>query len=183
MGGGTYRRIEVNGMAKMVGDVVCESCEVNGSAEMGGSLRVDGRLEVNGRMTAVGPIAAGAFEVNGMCDVDGNCADEIEFELVGKSTVREIGCTTLKVSVGKGGWFSKPRLEVETIEGDEIDVEAVLARRIRGDVVVIGDDAGSIASNTEPRLSGADRRWSGRRCKSDARGRWSWNMKGSRISS
>ena len=34
----------------------------------------------------------------------------------------------------------KPKLEVETIEGDRIEVEAVIARRIRGDVVVIGDD-------------------------------------------
>ena len=193
MGGGTYGRVEVNGMAKMQGDIACETCEVNGSAQVDGSLRVEGRLEVNGRMSVDGAVWAGVFEINGLCDVDGNCevaeraevsgmariegalragvlkiggrvqvegpieaervhvtgnvrcgalmnADVIEFELMGKSKVREIGCTTLMAAVGSGGWFSKPRLEVETIEGDRIEVEAVLARRIRGDVVVIGDD-------------------------------------------
>lgn len=193
MGGGTYRRVEVNGMAKMMGDITCSSCEVNGSVQIQGSLRVEGRLEVNGRVNVDGPVAAGALEVNGMCDVNGACeigeaaeisgmariegalragvlkvggrvrvegpieaeevtvtgnlhcnalmnADVIEFELVGKSKVREIGCTALTATVGSGGWFSKPKLEVETIEGDRIEVEAVIARRIRGDVVVIGDD-------------------------------------------
>ncbi|WP_076344660.1 polymer-forming cytoskeletal protein [Alicyclobacillus vulcanalis] len=193
MGGGVYRRVEVNGMTKMLGDITCETCEVNGSAQVEGSLRAEGRIEVNGRLNVQGPIAAGALEVNGMCRVNGNCevseaasisgvarfegslragdirvggrvrvsgameaeavrvtgnlrcgglvnADVIEFELMGKSSVREIGCGTLTVAVGRGGWFSKPRLEVETIEGDRVEVEAVVARRVRGDVVIVGDD-------------------------------------------
>ncbi|WP_281176952.1 polymer-forming cytoskeletal protein [Alicyclobacillus sendaiensis] len=192
LGGGAYRKVEVNGTAKMQGDVSCERCEVNGSAHVGGRMDVTEKFEVNGRVTVNGSIRAGAFEVNGLCDVAGDCevgseaeiagmakigrglkaarvhvggrarvggpieadricvtgsvecralmnADEIEFELMGKSRVREIGCTTITTRVGKGGWFSKPRLEVEVMEGDRIEVEAVLARRIRGDVVVLGD--------------------------------------------
>jgi hypothetical protein len=84
----------------------------------------------------------GAFDIKGMLN-----AGVIEIDLNGRSTAREIGGERIVVTKGLGSrleellrfvFLHPGALTVDVIEGDEVQLEQVIAKVVRGNRVVIG---------------------------------------------
>ena len=88
-----------------------------------------------GSLTIGGDVEAERFEVDGSFRVSGPLnADEIAIELDGgRSTAQEIGGSKITVRRKRG------HLEVQSVEGDEIYLEATEAQTIRGKRVKLGE--------------------------------------------
>lgn len=85
--GGVYHRVNIDGMAKLDGDLDCSSLSVNGTLKIYGSLlsesttingmaKVEGELrtqslDVNGTLGVHGAARADSTMVNGMCTING----------------------------------------------------------------------------------------------------------------
>ncbi|MCR4403755.1 MAG: polymer-forming cytoskeletal protein [Candidatus Acetothermia bacterium] len=159
------QRMKTAGACKIVGDVQARELKTAGSCSVEGRVEAEA-LESAGAQTVLKSIsakqidAAGSFRVGGDVEADrfsakGSIdiggllsADEIHLELGGRSTIREIGGERIEVRklsrgwhfiINLGGWGSSS-LEAETIEGDEVRLEATRAKTVRGKRVVIGED-------------------------------------------
>ncbi len=142
---------EAAGSFKVLGKVKARELKLAGSVMAksitGGYLRAGGTLSVQENVEVETFRLLGAFEVGGLLS-----ADRVEVELEGRACAREIGGEKIIVRVGQRGWgglfsgalglllgHSSPKeLTVETIEGDEVELEATTARLVRGGRVKIG---------------------------------------------
>ncbi len=142
---------EAAGSFTVVGKVKARELKVAGSARAksisGGYLRAAGTLTVKENVEVETFRLTGAFEVGGLLS-----ADRIEVEVEGRARAREIGGEKILVQAGQRGLgglihgalgfilghtFPK-ELIVETIEGDEVVLEATNAKLVRGVTVKIG---------------------------------------------
>lgn len=142
---------EAAGSVKVAGRVRAKELRLAGSVRAkgitGGYLRAGGALAVEENVEVETFRFGGAFEIGGLLS-----ADRIEVELEGRSWAREIGgeqivvrlspkglsgvlAQTLGLLFGKG---SEKALKVETVEGDEIELEATEAKLVRGGRIKIG---------------------------------------------
>jgi cytoskeletal protein CcmA (bactofilin family) len=152
--------LEVAGKATFTEPVQAQGVSVHGKVDVGGSLEAR-RVETSGRLTVGGDVIAGEFLASGRFTVDGTVrADRVEVELASGSRAEAIkGAsvrvaarpanegTVMKVSVGRvqitnvsGGQTQPSRLEVGTVEGDTVHLEATVARRVGGRQVRLGPD-------------------------------------------
>ncbi|MGC9529888.1 MAG: bactofilin [Candidatus Bipolaricaulaceae bacterium] len=160
------KRLEVAGSFKAAGGVEVEEGEVSGSFKAdgkltarefrasgvvkcgpigGGYIRVAGELKTGGDVEGDTVRLTGAFKVEGLI-----AADRVEVRLEGHSKAKELGGERIQVCRGPswGGLLSTlgrllgahagGLLEVEAVEGDEIDIEWVVADVVRGRVVKLG---------------------------------------------
>ena len=131
------------------GSITIEGHLKAGSFEAAGSHRIDGgvkaeTVELAGFLKVEGDVEAERFEAKGSFRVSGLVnADRIDIDLDGpRSTAREIGGSEINVKSHRAFFgLSRKRghLEVESIEGDEINLEATEAQIVRGKRVEIGD--------------------------------------------
>ncbi len=140
---------EVSGSFKVEGPVSAQELRISGAAKcgpiQGGYIRVSGALKAKGDIEADTVRLSGAFKVEGLIS-----ADRVEIHLEDRSKARELGGETIQVRRGTafGGLLStlgrllgthgRGILEVEAVEGDELDLEWVVAEVVRGRVVRIG---------------------------------------------
>ncbi|MFN3347000.1 MAG: polymer-forming cytoskeletal protein [Candidatus Bipolaricaulaceae bacterium] len=142
---------EAAGSFKVTGKVKAKELKLAGSAQAksitGGYLRAGGALTVEENVEVDTFRLMGAFEVGGLLS-----ADRVEVELEGRAQAREIGGEKIIVRAGQRGWGglfsgalgllfghgSPKELTVETIEGDEVELEATTAKLVRGGKVKIG---------------------------------------------
>ncbi len=142
---------EAAGSFAVVGRLKAKELRLAGSARAksitGGYLRAGGSLHVEENVEVETFRLTGAFEIGGLLS-----ADRVEVELAGRAQVREIGGEKIVVRAGEkslGGILSaalrfilgpgSPReLLAETIEGDEIELEATEAKLVRGGRIKIG---------------------------------------------
>jgi cytoskeletal protein CcmA (bactofilin family) len=156
-GGGVYRRVHISGVGRVVGDVVCETARIDGVMTVRGTMEAK-ELVANGKTKVEGALRGHALRLSGQIHVDGDCsaevvevsgaieidglvsADEVTIRLYGGSKVRELGGSRIRVHRSwRWGFFSRyRRLTVDTVEGDDIRLEATRARVVRGDKVHIG---------------------------------------------
>ncbi|MDQ0172450.1 polymer-forming cytoskeletal protein [Paenibacillus tundrae] len=138
--GGHYNRVNIDGMAKLDGDLDCTSLNVNGTLKIYGALytesvtvngmaKVEGELQttsldVNGTMGVHGPARAETTTVNGMCTINGPLVS---------SRVRVDGMTTIN------GALATPELTVNgkcnvrgRVDSERIDIGGMAT--IDGDV-------------------------------------------------
>lgn len=145
------REGEAAGSFKVAGRVKAKELKLAGSVHAkgisGGYLRAGGVLSVEENVEVETFRLSGAFEVGGLLS-----ADRVEVELEGRSRAREIGGEKILIRAGQrslGGLIShalgllfgqsSPReLTVETVEGDEVELEATQAKLVRGGKVKIG---------------------------------------------
>ncbi|MBC7093468.1 polymer-forming cytoskeletal protein [Candidatus Bipolaricaulota bacterium] len=166
-GNAKAREITVSGSAKFAGRVEADvletsgSCGIDGDAEVkefrcSGSQRVGGKLRAHyvrasGSLQVGQDVEADVFTASGKFEIGGLLsADRVEVKLVGNSRAREIGGERIEVHTGSGfslginlaglrlGRFATGSLTAETIEGDEVDLEATAAQIVRGKNVRIG---------------------------------------------
>ncbi|MCX6344839.1 MAG: hypothetical protein NT018_07175 [Armatimonadetes bacterium] len=136
-----------SGSLRVGGNAKCEKLNVSGSVSIKGNVKVgathiSGRAEIGGDLEGEHVRSSGALNVGGLLS-----ADMIEMNLNGRSRVREIGGERITVLTGNSagnwmlrfGWPSKEGiLEVETIEGDYVHLEATTAKVVRGRQLKIG---------------------------------------------
>jgi cytoskeletal protein CcmA (bactofilin family) len=150
--GGNLKALEVSiyGHNEVHGSVKTEQVKINGSAGVKGDLtaeRVDlkGLLETGGDCNADNFSAKGAFNIGGLLN-----AGKLEITLYGECRAREIGGSVIRVKKGKAFWFKRfilslvaaqslvPGLSAEVIEGDELYLEEIKAKVVRGQNVTLG---------------------------------------------
>ena len=133
---------ESSGAFKANGDVVAHSVKAAGAHAVGGSLRAE-VIEIAGACRVEKDVEAERFVVHGRIRVSGVIkAGQVEIELGGRSTAREIQGTRIVVKSSRSFFFwirNGKRLDVELIEGDDISLEATNAQIIRGKGVIVGD--------------------------------------------
>ncbi len=178
--------LEISGAGKVGGEVRADRIKLSGASKIGGSIR-GSSVEVSGASKIGGDVEAERFKASGAFRIDGLLnAEQIEISLRGRSKVREIGGANIRVEVSSqsekgthmelGGLFSlsfdwgrkeESRLEVETVEGDEVRLEATWANTVRGRSVNIGPGCRIDEVEYVDSLDVADDAWVGRRVRAD----------------
>ncbi|MGB9758091.1 MAG: polymer-forming cytoskeletal protein [Candidatus Bipolaricaulaceae bacterium] len=162
------RRFEVAGSFKCEGNLEAEEAEAAGSFRVGGKVQAKelklagsaqakgitgGYLRAGGALSVAEDVEVETFRLNGAFDIGGLLsADRVEVELYGNSRAREIGGEKIVVHLSPKGpsgflaqalsfWLGRTHkgwLEVDTVEGDEIELEATTAKLVRGGKIKIG---------------------------------------------
>lgn len=151
----------VNGTSSFGGEVQAAEMTVNGDASVTkgagvGRLKVKGRcfiggglaahdVDSKGELTVGGDLESDTFRSEGVFSVGGLLnSGEIDIRLLGPGRAREIGGERISVRQGSGiasifKLFAEKRLTADTIEGDEVYLECVTAKIVRGARVEVGE--------------------------------------------
>lgn len=143
--------LEVNGALRIKGDVDIKEVKVSGTLEVDGAIHsnavdVRGALKTKDDCETENFKSAGGFTIGGLLS-----ADQINIDIIGPCRAREIGGEKIeaKRSTNIAAQFqrfikdifnTREFLTVETIEGDDIYIEATSAKMVRGNNVKIGPD-------------------------------------------
>lgn len=151
----------VNGSASFGREVQAAEMTVNGDASIAEGLGVS-RLKVKGRLFVGGGLAAHDVDMRGELTVTGDCqsdtflaegaftvggllnAENVDIRLHAPCKAREIGGEKVSVKQGRGVasiflFFAEKRLTVDSVEADEVVLEYVTAKVVRGAHVEIGE--------------------------------------------
>jgi len=141
--------VDVNGEFRVEGDLSVHDLRDEGRTNVKGSVAAE-NIEMHGELTIRGDCHAEVFGCNGALRIGGILnAGDVNVSLYGPSNAKEVDGG--KIVVRKGAKpidilsamflpivYGKARLIVDTIEGDEVDIEHTTAKVVRGDVVTIG---------------------------------------------
>jgi cytoskeletal protein CcmA (bactofilin family) len=136
--------VKVFGSAKFKGNISAHSISVSGSAEFYGKIKSN-NLVVNGYLKANQEIETETFTARGAFDIGSLNANDVEIFLNERSSVKEIGAESVRVS--NKGLFSlvhslignkKRELLVDTIEADRVYLERTRVQTVKGSEVRIG---------------------------------------------
>jgi len=143
------KRFKMIGSSHIRGGITGENLNVTGSATFGKTvdvqhIKLEGIAKINADVKAETFHSEGSFELQGLLN-----ADEITIALYhAGSKAGEIGCGKINVSMANSGFnilksiFTlgqyNPILDVETIEGDDINLEYTSAKVVRGTNITIG---------------------------------------------
>lgn len=127
--GGRYRDIVVNGGGKTVGDLSCESMEVNGFLKAGSKintsyLKINGmgrftdevhgeKIAVDGTSSFIGGLTFSKFEVNGVAKIKGETQGD-SFDVNGYVKIEE--SLNSRAVDCEGAIFIKENLQVEELD-------------------------------------------------------------------
>ncbi|MFM1654713.1 hypothetical protein ACI7RC_21835 [Brevibacillus sp. B_LB10_24] len=138
---------DIDGMATIAGSMSADKLTIDGYASIGGGFSGE-ELEVEGYLSVAENCQAETCVINGGVTISGLLnAGTIQLKLYGNSRVKEIGGEAIQVKKGSKRFSPLPtfpfvsftsKLTVDTIEGDEIYLEATQARIVRGNHVTIG---------------------------------------------
>jgi cytoskeletal protein CcmA (bactofilin family) len=147
----TSDKIYINGGSQFRGDVRSKYIKINGSSDINGNLNSDeieisGSLDVQKDCEAEKFKASGGFKIGGLLN-----ADIIDIKVYGKCTAKEIGGENIQIRRGSNDFFGlrkivqsifnyKEYLISEVIEGDNVSLEATIAKVVRGNNVSIGSE-------------------------------------------
>jgi cytoskeletal protein CcmA (bactofilin family) len=136
-----------SGSCRIKGNVKADVLRVSGSTDIHGSAKVR-EADISGSATIDGDIEGECVRASGRVTIGGLLsADKVDISLHGHSKAREIGGETITVRSrqgSEGGWFGFSwnggggSLEVESVEGDDICLEATTAKTVRGQRVKVG---------------------------------------------
>lgn len=157
--------VTVNGTGTFNGSVQAQEMTVNGDASIRDGAGI-GRFTVKGNASIGGGLAANDIVVRGFLKAAGDCEAEsfsaeggfavggllnaglVDIKLYGACSAREIGGEKISVRQSQGfesitqilTFWTDKRLTAQTIEGDEIYLEATTATFVRGANVTLGPD-------------------------------------------
>ena len=146
-------KMTTSGSIEVGKDLVADHVETSGSTKIGGGIK-GGKVSLSGSLDVGGDIEVEQFSSSGLLKVEGLInADVVEIEPHAGCRAREIGGGRISVCLGSIklgpgvvgdlvsrvlGGISKRALTVDTIEGDDIELEATHAKVVRGKRVAIG---------------------------------------------
>jgi cytoskeletal protein CcmA (bactofilin family) len=144
------KELKTSGSTKIEGNLRTEEVEISGSANIGGNVnaeavKVSGSMEIGGDCQSERFSASGMFRIGGLLN-----GDEIEIQIGGNCRVREIGGEKIKVRKNSRDIFGiewliktmfmyKGELAVDSVEGDDIQLEMTRAKVVRGNNIIIGE--------------------------------------------
>lgn len=157
--------VTVNGAGTFNGSVQANEMTVNGDASIRDGAGI-GLFTVKGNTSVGGGLAANEIVVKGFLKAAGDCEAEsfsaeggftvggllnagtVDIKVYGACSAREIGGEKISVRQSQGfesitqilTFWAEKRLSAETIEGDEIYLEATTARIVRGTNVTLGPE-------------------------------------------
>jgi cytoskeletal protein CcmA (bactofilin family) len=142
---GCTGKLRISGSAKICGAVKCGTLSVSGDSSIAKDvsaekIRISGSTKIGGNCSAEEFRADGSFNIGGLLN-----AGSIELRLhAWGSKAQEIGGESITVSRHMHArilkfFGAKYLLETGTIEGDEISLEGVRAKVVRGRNVKIGE--------------------------------------------
>ncbi|WP_028551452.1 hypothetical protein [Paenibacillus sp. UNC451MF] len=139
-------KFKVSGEVKVDGDLTYGELECSGSTRVKGSVtgdhvRVEGGFHIDGDSEAETFTVQGVFQIGGLLN-----AGNVDITMYGPCRAQEIGGE--KITVRRSGLksllnpflpkFVAKQLTVDTIEGDEIELEYTTAKMVRGSRITIG---------------------------------------------
>ena len=140
--------VHLSGAAKVGGDVrVGDTAKVYGALKAGESLHANGAVEIGGAVKLGGDLEADCLSLDGSVTLGGLInAERMDLCISDESRAQGLGGTNISVRAGNGGrkflFFGssggKKQLTVDTVEGDMITLENVIAKTVRGIHVSIG---------------------------------------------
>ncbi|CAN5620911.1 polymer-forming cytoskeletal protein [soil metagenome] len=147
----TSDSLKVLGKADIAGNGYFKNTDIEGSINIGGRLSSE-NVNIQGHLNLTGDCNCESFSSNGKFIIGGLLnSDSINIKLHNSCKVKEIGGTTINIRRGDEikilGFmkvkfdnpnFRKGFLETDSIEGDEIFLESVKAKIVRGQNVKIG---------------------------------------------
>jgi cytoskeletal protein CcmA (bactofilin family) len=156
--------VRISGSSELNGDVECDKMTVHGHVDFDGNV-VSKEISLYGHASVKGNVAGDNVDVKGVVDIKGDCEAEV-FSIKGGFTIegllnagiitiesyhncraKEIGGETIRVHKPRvSSLLSKvislfhpsEILSAESIEGDDVDLEYVKAKVVRGNKVRIG---------------------------------------------
>jgi cytoskeletal protein CcmA (bactofilin family) len=157
--------ITVNGQGTFNGEVQATTMTVNGDTSVRDGVGIS-QFTIKGNATVGGSIAAHELKLRGFLRGAGDCqaeqfsgegaftvagllsADGIDFKIYGTCAAREIGGEKITIRSPQGfqsitqifTFWTEKRLTADTIEGDDVYLEGVTAKTVRGRNVTIGTD-------------------------------------------
>ncbi|MCS6937000.1 MAG: polymer-forming cytoskeletal protein [Candidatus Bipolaricaulota bacterium] len=155
--------MRISGSGKILGDVRGDSLHASGSCHVQGSVRV-GELSTSGSVQVGQDVHAQSARFLGFAHVGGQVeverfyasgafhvekllsADVVEIRLWGRCSAGEIGGGKIDIRKGEARWWflrwfrGSEHLETDSIEADEIYLEATTAKTVRGKRVTIGPE-------------------------------------------
>ena len=157
--------ITVNGAGTFNGSVQANEMNVNGDASVRDGAGI-GRFTIKGNASVGGGVAAHELVLRGFLKTGGDCEAEsfsgeggftitgllnagtVDIKVYGPCSVREIGGEKITVRQPAGfqsftqifTFWAEKRLTADTIEGDDIYLEATNAKTVRGTNVTVGQD-------------------------------------------
>jgi cytoskeletal protein CcmA (bactofilin family) len=157
--------ITVNGQGTFNGEVQATSMTVNGDASIRDGVGIS-QFTIKGNATVGGSIAAHDISLRGFLKGAGDCqaesftgegafnvagllsADTIDVKIYGTCSAKEIGGEKITIRSPQGfqsitqifTFWAEQRLTADTIEGDDVYLEGVTAKTVRGRNVTIGSD-------------------------------------------
>lgn len=148
LGSVTTGNARFSGSAHVQGDVNAKKIKISGSGHIDGSLHTDiikisGTAAINGDCEAETFDGAGSFNIGGLLN-----AGDINIDIYGKCSVRDIGGENIKIQLGKyhplfniaSMFLGYKGLVTNVIEGDNIYLESTTAKIVRGNNITIGPD-------------------------------------------
>jgi len=138
--------ISIDGHSSMSGKVDTETIRISGSGSIGGSLRgeqikINGKASIGGDCEAEDFVSEGIFTIGGLLN-----AETIDILLYGDCKAKEIGGQTIRIRQKIHGLMKiikslyPTRLVTDVIEGDDLHLEGVKAKIVRGNNVTIGQN-------------------------------------------
>ncbi|EOP53200.1 MULTISPECIES: polymer-forming cytoskeletal protein [Bacillus cereus group] len=154
-------RTRISGSGKVDGQVNTENMRIDGKATITKNVSAN-NMKISGKGTVGGTLTGEELKICGQAIIDGNCevdvfssegqftiggllsADEIDIDIHGTCRAKEIGGQTIKVR-HRPTAFSRlfktvfgSHLEAELLEGDNIDIDYVQIKTVRGNNVTVG---------------------------------------------
>ncbi len=133
----------VSGMCSVGGRAQVGEVHISGALDVGESLKAHS-VHCSGKLNVSEDVEAEEFVSSGLINIEGLLnSEEVTIELGSSCCVGDMGGGSITVKKrwrGLGFGTNRPRLVVETVEGDEIHLEATHAETVRGKKVYIGKD-------------------------------------------
>jgi len=141
--------LKVSGMATIEGDVETDKLKIEGKTTIQGNVESD-EVKIEGKATIHGDCETETFKMEGQIKIKGQLnAESIHINSVLKSEIHEITGSSIQIVRDTNPITSvvtkaldmvfTNNLAVNTIEGDQIELDYVNARVVRGENVTIGE--------------------------------------------
>lgn len=134
-----------SGSSVFEGDFEAARIRCSGALKCGGNLHCE-QMSISGRCAVAGNLEAETFECSGSVEVPGLLnAETLYIYPSNRSKVGTIGGSDIRILIrDNSGWnflhrfTPESQIEVGTIEGDRVELEATKAEIVRGRDVIIG---------------------------------------------
>jgi len=148
--GVTADELKVSGSATIEGDIEADALKIEGKATIQGDVKSE-TVKIEGKTTIHGDCEAETFKMEGQIKVKGQLnAESIYISSVLKSEIHEITGSSIQIVRDTNPLTSvvtkaldmvfTNNLAVNTVEGDQIELDYVNARVVRGEDVTIGEN-------------------------------------------